>query len=122
MKHKVIMIPIGFERLSQKYWPKDSKVLGYVTEAALTGTLWKDKEGNIEVMKGLLAEDETFVIEHCQPQLLERLVPILKSDVVYKRLEYGKLEYPIKAKLIFFSQPFVPSENIKSVFEIEEVK
>ncbi len=117
-KHKIIMRPPGFGRIPERFIPEGAEMIGYMTEAGLMGTIHSD--GGI--YSGLLSEDKTFVIEDAHIELIKRpaLLAALRMGKVYKRLSMGTISYEIKARLVLITQPFVPDEDVKEIFDIEE--
>ncbi len=116
-QHKIIMVPAGFGMLPKRFIPEGAEIIGGMTAAGLLGTI----DSNGKVHPGLLSEDKTFVIEdaHRNTITYDPLLICLRMGRVHRRLAGGTIDYPIKAKLILCTQPFVPSHFVKTIFDIE---
>jgi len=116
-QHKIIMRPAGFGMLPKRFIPEGAEMIGAVTAAALLGTI----DSNGKVFLGLLNEDKTFVIEdvHKNTIMYDPLLICLRMGRVDRHLATGHLLYDIKARLVFVTQPFVPSYFVKTIFDIE---
>ena len=117
MKHKIYMIPAGMGSIPKRLIPEGAQRIGAITEAALVGTV----SSSCEVIRGLLANDETYFIDELPYQILHMIYPFLRDGKVTKKLAAGEVKYNVRARLIMCMQPVGLPEHYKDVFDVEQV-